>query len=494
MNNTDSLNPVLSKSQFIRGLQCHKSLFLHRHHPELRDEVSPMQQARFQSGQNVGVLARELFPDGLVIQYDGVPLAEQITNTEEAITGGAQTLYEAAFCFDGVFIKADILHRGRRGWELYEVKSSTGVKDIYLHDVALQCHVLTGAGLPITKAAVVHINNRYIRDGAIELKNLFTISDCTRTVGQYREEIIQEISRQRQMLQGGVPDIDIGAHCTQPYNCDFMGYCWQHIPTDSIFDISGRFARRFELYRQGIVRLADVPDDVLSKAQRQQKRATLEQRKFVSTRGIKRFLDSLHFPLCFLDFECVALPVPPYNGIRPYQHIPYQYSLHILERDGATLQHYAYLAEDSADHRESLLEKLLGEIPPQACVLAYNAAYEMARLKDLAAWFPTHGKEIEAVMNNMRDLAEPFRNRAVYYYQMNGSYSIKAVLPALVPEMSYDALDIADGNMAMQAFLQMIESPNASEKEGLRKALLDYCRLDSLGMVKIYEKLKSMSA
>lgn len=494
MSKTDMQNTFLSKSQFIRGLQCHKSLYLHRHHPELRDEVSSAQQALFQSGQNVGECARELFPEGLIIQYDGVPLSEQIENTEAAISGDVDTIYEAAFCYDGVFIKADILHRGRHGWELYEVKSSADVKDIYLHDVALQYHVLIGAGLPVVKVALVHINNRYIRNGALELKKLFTISDFTKIAAQYREEIIQEISRQKQMLSRGMPAIDIGEHCTRPYDCDFMGYCWQHIPPDSIFDISGRFAQRFDLYRQGIVRLAEVPDDVLSKPQRQQKRATLEKRNFISARGIKRFLDSLHYPLCFLDFECVSFPIPPYDGIRPYQHIPYQYSLHVLEREGAALQHFEYLADDALDHRKILLEKLLRDIPRQACVLAYNASYEIGRLKDLAGWYPSHSKKIEAVISSMRDLAEPFRGRAVYYYQMNGSYSIKSVLPALVPELSYDELDISDGNMAMQAFLQMIESPDSQEKERLKKALLSYCQLDSLGMVKIYEKLKRMNA
>jgi hypothetical protein len=494
MNKIDMQNTFLSKSQFIRGLQCHKSLYLHRHYPELRNEVLSAQQALFQSGQNVGEFARELFPEGIIIQYEGVPLSEQIENTAAAISGEVDTIYEAAFCYDGVFIKADILHRGRHGWELYEVKSSAGVKDIHLRDVALQYHVLTGAGLPVSKVALVHINNRYIRNGAVELKKLFTISDFTKTVAQYREEIISEISRQKQMLCGEMPAIDIGEHCTNPYDCDFMGYCWQHIPLDSIFDISGRFAQRFDLYRQGIVRLADVPDVVLSKPQRQQKRATLEKRNFISARGIKRFLDSLHYPLCFLDFECVSFPIPPYDGLRPYQHIPYQYSMHILERDGAALQHFEYLAEDTADHRQSLLEKLLRDIPPQACVLAYNAAYEIGRLKDLAAWYPAQSKKIEAVISSIRDLAKPFRARAVYYYQMNGSYSIKSVLPALVPEMSYDALDISDGNMAMQAYLQMMASPNLQEKQRLKKALLDYCRLDSLGMVKIYETLKKMTA
>ena len=185
-------------------------------------------------------------------------------------------------------------------------------------------------------------------------------------------------------------------------------------------------------------------------------------------------------------------PIPPFNGTRPYQHIPYQYSLHILKNEAAELKHYEFLAGSNDDHREELLKKLLNEIPDNGCILAYNAAYEAGRLRDLAEWYPQYRTKIEKLLNNLKDLAEPFRGRAVYCHQMNGSYSIKAVLPALVPGMSYDSLEVSDGQMAMEAFYRMCQSKDAGEKETIRKSLLAYCRQDSLGMVEIYRKLREL--
>jgi hypothetical protein len=458
----------------------------------LRDELSLAQEALFQSGKDAGLLAQQLFPDGITIQYDGVPIDEQIKNTRDAIGKGASTLYEAAFRSDNVFIKADILNQGKKGWGLYEVKSSTKVADVYLYDVAVQYHVLSGAGLPINKAFVVNINNKYTRQGALDIEQLFSTHDVTKEVQDLQSVISEEIKKQQQMLQGDVPAIDIGEQCTKPYPCDFMGHCWKHIPEESVFSLGGRGLKKFDLYRQGIVDLQDVPDHLLSKHQRQQKHATLEKKDFISRNGIKRFLDSLWFPLCFLDFECFMGPVPPYNGTRPYQHIPYQYSLHILNNGDAELKHYEFLAGSYEDHREELLKKLLSEIPGNACILAYNKAYEAGRLTDLAEWHPKYSSRIEKILNNLRDLAEPFRGRAVYCHQMNGSYSIKAVLPTLVPGMSYDTLKVSDGQIAMDAFYKMCQSTNTDEKETFRNSLLAYCKQDSLGMVEIYRKLREL--
>ena len=493
MPRLNNKNTFLSKSQFIRGLQCHKSLYLHRCHPELRDALTSSQEALFQSGTEVGILAQELFPGGITIEYDGVPLEDQIRYSREAIDQGASTLYEAAFSSGDVFIKADILNQGKRGWGLYEVKSSTKVADVYLYDVAVQYHVLSGAGLPVNKAFVVNINNQYTRQGTLELEELFARHDVTKEIKDLQGFVSEEIKKQKKMLQGDVPVIDIGEQCSDPYDCDFMGHCWKHISEESIFSLGGRGLKKFDLYRQGIVKLEDVPDEVLSKNQLQQKTATLEKKDFISGNGVRRFLDSLWFPLCFLDFECFMGPIPPFNGMRPYQHIPYQYSLHILENEAAEPKHYEFLAGSRDDHREELLRKLLKEIPDNGCILAYNAAYEAGRLKDLAEWYPQYRSRIEKLLNNLRDLAEPFRGRAVYYHQMNGSYSIKAVLPALVPNMSYDSLEVSDGQMAMEQFYRMCQSMDAGEKETIRKSLLEYCGQDSLGMVEIYRKLRELS-
>ena len=293
------------------------------------------------------------------------------------------------------------------------------------------------------------------------------------------------------MLKGSMPAIDIGEYCTNPYDCDFRGYCWQHIPKQSVFSIKGRGLRKFDLYYQGIVNLQDVPDELLSYEQKIQKMADLAKTDFINPEKIKEFLATLWYPLYFLDFETFMSPIPMFDGTRPYQHVPFQYSLHYLENENAPLQHQEFLAAPNTDPRKELLEKLLREIPDNACVLAYHKSFEIGRLKDLAEWYPEHRDKIETIISNMRDLADPFRQKDYYCYQMEGSYSLKAVLPALVNDLSYNGMAISDGNMAMDAYYRMCNETDATEIERIRNALLEYCRLDTLAMVKILEKLKN---
>ena len=485
------ISTYLSKSLFIRGLQCHKSLYLHKHHPELKDEVSEEQEAKFQTGINVGVYAQKFFPDGVEILWDDNSLSNQIKRTKVEIENGTQVIYEAAFSYDNVFVKVDILRKTENGWEIYEVKGSTGVKDVYYDDVAIQYYVLKGTGLKVSKAFLVHINNQYVRNGEIEVDKLFTIQDLSNDVIEKQKSIKNEIYNMRRMLRSQEPDIDIGEHCSDPYDCDFCGYCWKHIPDNSVFSLKGSGPNKFDLYRQGIIRLEDIPRDILPQSQSIQLEGTLDKKNITNKAAVKKFLDTLWFPICFLDFETTFMvPIPMFDETRPYQQVPFQYSLHYLEKENAALQHFEYLAPVYADPRKELLEKLLKEIPEDACVLVYNKTFEIGVLNDLAKWFPEYSEQIENIVRNIRDLMIPFRRKDIYRWEMEGSYSIKQVLPALVPEMNYKAMEISDGSMASSAWLNMRELEDLEEIEKIRKALFQYCKLDTLAMVKIIEELK----
>ena len=483
-------NLYLSKSLFIRGLQCHKSLYLHKHHPELRDEIPPSREALFQSGSEVGIMAQRLFPGGITIPYDPDNYERQVELTREAIEKGITTLYEPAFQFDNVFVKVDILHKGKDGWDLYEVKSSTSIKDVYIPDAAVQHYVVKGSGLPVSRAFLVHINNQYVREGEIEVKKLFTINDVTLEVRQILDTIEGELDIQKTMLRGDMPRIDIGLYCRDPYDCDFIGHCWEHIPENSVFSIKGSRALPFTLCNRGIIHLKDVPMHMLSANQKLQVEATLEKKVVISKESIREFLDSLWYPLYFLDFETVGAASPLFDGTRPYQQVPYQYSLHYLESTSTSLKHHEYLAPPGVDPRKELAIKLLSEIPDDACVIAYVAGFEKGILEDLAEWFPEFETKIERIIENMADLALPFQKRYLYHWQFNGSYSLKAVLPTLIPNLTYDNMEIQNGDMAMQAYTKMQTSHDPAEIERIRNALLAYCSLDTLGMVRIVEKLK----
>jgi len=481
---------TLSKSRYIRGLQCHKSLWLRTHKPELSEE-SAEAQAAFRNGHEVGELARDLFPCGVLIPYDDLSYDAQIALTQKALKT-AKVIYEAAFCHDGVFVKADIIRKTAKGWNLYEVKSSTKVKDINLDDVAVQYHVLSDCGVPLNKAFVVHINSSYVHKGELDLDELFVKSDVTRDIKAMQGDVVHELSQQKKMLaKRTCPKIDIGPHCSDPYECDFAGYCWQHIPENSVFDLAGKGVDKFALYREGLLKIEDVPLDRLKGQQLQQAKLARSKKTVVGAVGLKGFLKQLHYPLYFLDFETFMSAVPLYEGQRPYQQIPFQYSLHYQTRKGGKLKHAEFLAEPDQDPRKALLEKLLNEIPDNACILAYYKSFEVSRLQELAEQFPKHRKKIENIIARTVDLIVPFRQRHLYSWKQKGSHSIKAVLPAFVPKMSYDGMEIADGGAAMEAYHEMCAvADKPKELAKVRSALLEYCRQDTLAMVRLLEVIE----
>jgi len=485
------VSTALSKSLYIRGLQCHKSLYLHKYQPELKDEISEEQEALFNSGYEVGNNAKQLFPGGVEISYDGLTHSEQIEKTMAEIEKGTTTIYEAAFSHNGVFTKVDILHKGPDGWEIYEVKSSTGIKYVHLDDIAVQYYVVSGSGLPVSGAYMVHINNQYVRTGAVEPAKLFTIADVTPAAEEKQDFIGLNLLKMQTMIGGSMPDIGIGPYCKDPYPCDFQGHCWQHIPQDSVFDLRRKGANKFGLYRHGIVEMKDIPLDILNKSQRTQVEAFLNKSEKIDRSAIAKFLDTFSYPVCFLDFETIYTAIPLFDGTRPYQQVPFQFSLHLIENAESELQHFEFLAEQGADPRRELVEKLLEMIPSNACIVTYTD-FETKRLRDFAGWFPEYKERLERLIKNIRDLSTPFKQMDYYHYQMNGSYSIKKVLPQLVTDMSYEGMEISDGGMAIDAYFRMRASGDPAEIAGIRKALLEYCKLDTMAMVKILERLREM--
>ena len=482
----------LSKTSILKGIQCPRALYLSKNPPAFEIPPDPDREAKFKSGTEVGILAQELFPGGTEIPFHGLSVQEQVAKTKKLIDAGTEVIYEASFVFDGIFIKADILVRNGDAWEIHEVKMSTKVKDPNYDDAAIQYYVVTNSGLPVSKVFLVHINNQYERQGEIEVQQLFTSEDVTKLAVARQGAMPGVITNLRKALQGDEPNIDIGKYCTVPYPCEFVPYCWHHSPEDSIFSLKGRGINKFNYYNDGIIRLEDLPLDKLNDAQRFQAIATINKKDVINPARVKDFLDSLWYPLCHLDFETFDTPIPPFDGTRPYQKIPFQYSLHIQAEEGAEPSHNEYLVEPNNDPRRKLAEKLLVEIPEDACILTYNQVFEKGVLKNLAAAFPDLADGINVRIENIRDLMIPFRKRDVYRWQMQGSYSIKAVLPALVPELSYEGLDVSDGLMAMRVYHEMCKTDDLDKVVELRQGLLEYCQLDTLAMVKILNELNEI--
>jgi hypothetical protein len=489
------MSPILSKSSFLRGSQCRKALYLNSKHPELRDPLSPMQKAIFAQGTEVGKLAQRLFPGGIDAGiYVPENYQKSIGMTSRLISEGADVIYEAGFETDSVLCFVDILVRDGDGWKAYEVKSSTNLKPINLLDAAFQYHVMTSCGLKVNDISLVVLNTSYHRVGELDVIPLFKTEPVTAPVLKLLPRIRKDIASFLATLESSVvPDIDIGPHCTDPYDCDFRGHCWKHVPEYSIFDISRLSGeKKWELYKMGILKFEDIPPGFrLNDAQWQQVKAELKNEQHIDRDAISDFVDNLHYPLYFLDFESFQPAIPLFDHSRPYQQIVIQYSLHIQESPDAELQHRSFLAEaDGSDPRGPFIRSLVHDIGTEGDIIVFNRSFEASRLHEIAAGYPEYKEVVRKIVSRIKDMMVLFQQRQFYVPEMRGSYSIKQVLPALVPGFGYKNLEISDGGSASLAFTSLLGETDLFKIMQTRDNLLEYCKLDTLAMVEILKVLK----
>ena len=394
----------------------------------------------------------------------------------------------------------DILRICEDGLIINEVKSSTSVKEVYIDDASIQYYVISSLGYKVSSVNIIHIDNSYVRGEKLELEKLFHTEDVTEQIMQKQAEIPQFLNKFEEILSKNVePEVDIGPHCSDPYHCDAWEYCWREqrgIPEYSVFNISRlRSDKKFDLYKNGVVKFEDIKDlDKFNASQQIQIRSELSQGQIIDKDAIKEFLGTLSYPLYHLDFETFQQAVSEFVGLRPYEQIPFQFSIHKEDGKG-NLEHFEFLAEVGADPRYELALNLIKFIPQDACVLAYNMSFEKRVIRQLALNYPQISNELMAIHDNIKDLMAPFASKSYYHPKMQGSYSIKYVLPALVPEFesAYKDLNlIHNGGEAMQAYEGMAYMP-ADEREAYKKALLAYCKLDTLAMVKVLEKLREVA-
>ena len=487
----------LSKSTFIRGLQCEKSLYLYKHHYKLKDPTPSSLQAVFDQGTNIGLLAQKLFINGVDASPENhFKMIESVEKTLEFINKGENIIYEAAFLFDDVLAALDILVKDKDGWKAYEVKSSAKVSATYVKDAAIQYYTITNSGIDLKDISIVHINNQYTKDGELDIHQLFTIESVYNQVLEFLPQIPNEVRRLKDVIESSeIPQIDIGLHCTDPYDCDFKGTCWKHVPDYSVFDIANlRNKKKFDLYNQGLMSLdqIDLRETSLNANQVLQVESEVNGTTHIETDQIRGFVKELSYPLYFLDFETINPAVPIYDGSKPYQQLVFQYSLHIQETPRSELKHREYLADPNKDPRIGFIEQLINDCGTIGDVLVYNISFERGKLNDLAEVFPIYSNALKDIVIRLKDLMIPFQKKWYYTPEMKGSYSIKFVLPALVPELSYDELEIKEGGTASNTFLTMVNGSFKGDKAKVRRQLLEYCKLDTYAMVKILERLKKV--
>ena len=486
--------PMLSKSRFLAGLQCKLRLWYQCFERELIPEVPPFQQAIFDAGHEVGELATQLYPGGVLIDAPYYQHKQAVQSTLKAMQDpGVKAIYEAAFTYDDVRIRVDILERIEDGsWSLVEVKSSTSVKEVYYPDVAIQYYVLEGCGLQINRAGILHIDNQYVYDGRnLDLQSLFSFADLTDETIAMQPEVPSRLEKLKAMLANSdAPEIQPSRHCHKPYDCEFWDHCTKDMPEFWIYNINAIGQNQLdELADMDIQDIGDIPATFpLSQIQDRIRVSVTNQQEYIS-KDLKVELNDVKYPIHFLDFETIGLALPRYADTRPYQTIPFQWSDHILYENGK-LDHREYLCNEDKDPREEFTQTLLNALGTEGSIVIYTS-YETGVLNSIIEHFPRYADQLQSVINRFIDLYAIIR-RHYYHPKFYGSFSLKYVLPALVPEMSYENLSIKEGMQASTEYLRMIDCATPEdEKARLRQDLLTYCGQDTLAMVKIRDKLLS---
>ena len=479
----------LTKSKYLSGVQCHKRLWYEENQPERAADISISQRRIFDQSKKVGILARNHFPEGILINAAD-PL-NSIEQTKETIRRGDSCIFEAAFIFNDVLVRCDILEKDSNSWRITEVKASTSVKDEYIHDLAIQKYVLTGHGLSISETQLMFINNK---DCVYpDLSNLFTIEDVTDQVDSLIDNVSNYIETFKTVLGKDVePNVLIGEQCDKPNRCPFKTHCWKSVPKKSIFTIPRlRWKKKNELIEMGIFNILDLPTDFpLSQKQQTYVNSILDGQPEIDNAAIQRLISDLEYPIHFLDFETDNPAIPRFDGLHPYQQFPFQYSCHVLHPNDE-VKHYEYLHTDISDPRKSLLESLLNHVLDYGSVVVYNESFEKGILKSLADFFPEHALALQSTIDRLWDLLDIFKNHYMHP-DFCGSNSLKAVLPVLVPSLDYQDLDVRDGTEAQATWNLMLNTEDETEKNEWINRLKAYCKTDTLATVEIYKALLAL--
>ena len=482
---------LISKSKFLSGVQCSKLLWHQYNAKHLISEPDAAQQAIFDQGHEVGELAKQLFSDGIEVA-EGIQDFDEILQRSQELVSARRPLFEAGFTHNGGYARADALNPvGDDAWDVIEVKSSTEVKDVNLMDLAFQAYVYAGSGLNVRRCILMHVNRDFVRHGPVDPRKFFKKADVTAQVSGLSRQIEENLDDMFGVIrQPAHPAIKIGPHCNDPYPCPLMEHCWSFLPDGSVMDLYRGGRKIWRLLDEGILAIQDIPDRIdLTDRQAIQRKVALSGQPHVDQKAVARFLKRLRYPVRYLDFETFGTAIPLFDGLRPYQPVAFQFSLHREDAPGGQLIHEGFLAEGRDDPRPEFLRQLKLSVETSGSVVVYNQSFERRILTELAAAFPEHREWIEDVKGRMVDLLEPFRAFDYYHPGQRGSASIKSVLPALTGR-SYAYLEIQEGDTASREFVRVHygDVPEA-ERQRVRRQLEDYCGQDTEGMCRLVEAL-----
>jgi predicted RecB family nuclease len=485
--------PHLSKSRFTAGLQCHRQLWWRVHEPDAPELTPDAQtQAIFDQGTRVGELARTYVPGGTLIDFPYDQTQKKIAATAAALAAKAGVIYEASFSADRVFVAVDILERQRGGFALIEVKSSTSAKPEHLPDAAIQAHVLRQAGLEVRTVEIMHLNRECTFP---DLSDLFVRTDVTHEVTALLPDVPALAREQLRMLEGPLPEVAIGPHCSAPRDCAFMSRCWADLPVHHVSTLYRIGRKAWDLEAGGCRTIHALPARMSLNPTAERQRRSVVANEMIVEPSLRAALKEFAPPLAFLDFETINPAIPVWDGCHPYDNVPVQFSCH-RQKKGGGYDHVEWLADGPCDPRPRIAEALVAACAGARTIIAYNASFEKTRLRELGeALGPKTARAMEDITGRIVDLLPAVRDH-VYHPGFAGSFSLKSVLPVLVPDLSYDDLEVSDGSIAALELARLLlrgDTLQEEEKGRLREALLRYCELDTWGTVRLLERLRELA-
>jgi hypothetical protein len=485
----------LTKSRFVMGQRCPKALFFSNFQPERASEESTLDRKVKIEGMLVGEYARTYFPEGELIET--LKISDAVERTREAIERGVLTIFEAAFEAGGVVIRSDILTRSSvdSPWRLYEVKGNTYHKKDeyekmeYRNDVAVQAWVLKQAGIDLDGVFLMHLNRECVYP---DLSNLFVSEDYTEEIKPILETMDDDVAKLLKILGDQVKSVvAIGPQCENPRICPFKEHCWRHLPKYNVFKIP-RCHKKWNFYNDGRCDVDDLNKrEFSSPRQARVLKCYQEERQFLDKELARQLLSSWTFPISYFDLEAVSYPIPRYEKTRPYQDLPFQFSLHIQRKPEGDLEHLEFLYDGVDDPREAFIQNMLEALPSDGVIVVYHQSYELTKFKDLKRDFPAYGDRLDDIIRRVVDLKKVIEE-TVFDPEFLGSFSIKRVAPVLLgAQASYKGLSVSDGIEAMLSFQKSLEfNQGHPEREKIRSGLLEYCKQDTVLMVDLHNWLK----
>ncbi len=486
----------LSKSQYVRGAQCGLNLWYYRNRKDLTSPADASQQAAFDSGNDVGEWAKQYFSGGVEVKAEYFDVAGGIEATNAFINSGHHVIFEATATHpgDGSYSRIDILQKtpGEEGWNLIEVKGSTGVKDYHLDDMAFQYRVFTGAGYKINHCFMMLIDNQYVRQGEIDPQQLFRLEDITRVVLGKQADVERKVAELSGVLETSEePRIKIGARCFKPFECSYIHHCWRDVPDYSIYNVYDAKKAEEIVENLGSYEVSSIPtEDLPAGVKGKDVRSYISGNVYAEPENIRQFLTGLKYPLYYLDYETIGPAVPVFDGTKPFQSVPFQFSLHVQDDADAELRHFEFLHKEQTDPRPALIQALIRLCGDEGSIVTYNQSFEQGVNEALMRDYPEFADDIAAINTRMVDLLVPFRKRWLYHPSQQGSASIKKVLPAFT-DLSYDGLGISNGQDASQQYAGFMQGKISPEEQAtLWENLTVYCGLDTLAMKALVDVLR----